>query len=280
MKKYRIPIVVLAVLAAFSLQTCKHCNDPTNPDCANYDPCWDQTQADASFTIYEVLQEMPIQRLNGFTGEDAATDTIINWNTARFKADFEAEYYEWRVGDDPRVWNTREFTLKFRSIPTYFPVEVSLKVYKPTNRSCFPNSNDTAEFRRSIVTVPQDSSLMINRFEGYLESDPNRLNFFELEPEQHSSGRESFRLKGIFPKCSLNLEEGPSTYAFGYRSVFISTRGIGVGCCFHLSGYGVLSNNNRFEMEVGMLPFNPSDSCSSSLLNDPYLNDVFTETNQ
>jgi hypothetical protein len=276
MKKYRIPIVVLAVLAAFSLQTCKHCNDPTNPDCANYDPCWDQTQADASFTIYEVLQEMPIQRLNGFTGEDAATDTIINWNTARFKADFEAEYYEWRVGDDPRVWNTREFTLKFRSIPTYFPVEVSLKVYKPTNKSCFPNSNDTAEFRRSIVTVPRDSSLMINRFEGYLESDPNTLNFFELEPEQHSSGREGYRVRGI-NQCSLNLEVG-ATYAIGYRSAFISTRAIGVGCCLGLSGYGVIDRTtNQLTMSVSTFPPSATDTCFWDGFYPPNILDTFTE---
>jgi hypothetical protein len=277
MKKFRIPFLVFTVLAAFSLQTCKHCNDPTNPDCANYDPCWDQTQADASFTIYEVLPMMPDQPLDGYTGEDAATDTIINWNTARFKADFEAEYYEWRVGEDPRVWNTREFTLKFRSIPTYFPVEVSLKVYKPTNRSCFPNSNDTAEFRRSIVTVPQDSSLMIKRFEGYLESDPNRLNFFELEPEQHSSGRESFRISGI-NNCSWNLEEGPVSYAIGYRSLYASTGAIGVGCCLGLSGYGVIDRTtDQLTMSVSTHPPSSTDSCSWDGLYPPYILDTFIQ---
>jgi hypothetical protein len=267
-----MPLLVISLLA---MGSCEKCDDPCDIDCDNYDPCCGQTKADASFTIYELLQQMPIEDHVGFGGEDVATDTIIATNFALFRADYEAGYYEWRVGNDPRVWNDREFKLRFSSIPFYTPIEVQLKVYKKTDQSCFSNASDTAVFTRKLVTVPLDSSLMIGRFEGYLDSSPNDTNFFELKPELSQAGLKSFNIFGINPKCSINLENTTSPHAIGYRSLYFNSRGVGSGCCFGLSGFGVLERPNKLNMKMGMHPFNPVDSCTFSGLNDPYINEKF-----
>jgi hypothetical protein len=274
--------LTVIVALTFSLNSCKkECNDPCNLDCDNYDPCCGQTAADASFTIFEVLNLMPNLSIDGFIGEDVATDTIVFLNAARFRADFEAEYYEWSIGSDPRVWNTREFSLKFRTITPYTPVEVRLKVYKPTSNNCFPNVTDTAFFKRTLVTVPRDSSLVFGRYTGYLGAEPSSINFFEFTPEVHSSGREGIRIKGIKPNCSLNLEISNPRYAVGYRSLFFNTRAIGVGCCLGLGGFGVINSvNSGLNMVVGHYPPSSTDSCMWEGLSSPYLNDSFNGTKQ
>jgi hypothetical protein len=272
LRSWLMPLMLLSLLA---MGSCEKCDDPCNIDCENYDPCCGQSRADASFKIYELLKQMPIEDHLGFEGEDVATDTIIATNFALFKADHEAEYYEWRVGNDPRVWNDREFKLRFSTIPFYTPVEVQLKVYKKTDQSCFPNVSDTAVFTRTLVTVPLDSSLMIGHFKGYLDSSPNDANFFELRPEMSQTGFESFNISGINPKCSINLRDTPTSHAIGYRSLYFNSRGVGPGCCLGLSGYGVLVSESQLVMHLGMFPADPVDSCDFSLLNDPYENDKF-----
>lgn len=274
-------VAVLALLLTLGLGSCEKCNDPCDIDCDNYDPCCGQTKADASFKIYEILHLMPEQSIDGFTGEEVATDTIVSLNAALFRADFEAEYYEWSVGSDPRVWNDREFTLKFRTVTPFTPVEIRLKVYKPTEKNCFPNASDTAYYKRTLVTVPRDSSLVMGRYTGYLDSKPNTLNFFEFIPEVHSSGRKGIRIKGIKPDCSLNLEISDPRYSVGYRSFFFSTRAIGVGCCLGLGGFGVINGeNSQLNMDVGFYPPSSTDSCFWEGLNAPYLKDSFNGIKQ
>lgn len=130
-------------------------------------------------------------------------------------------------------------------------------------------------FTRTLVTVPLDSSLMIGRFEGYLDSSPNESNFFELKPEMSQTGFESFNISGINPKCSINLRDTPTSHAIGFRSIYFNSMAVGSGCCFGLSGFGILGRHNELNMKVGMHPFNPVDSCTFSGLNDPYENDKF-----
>jgi hypothetical protein len=81
MKKYRIPIVALTVLAAFSLQTCKHCNDPTNPDCANYDPCYGKK------TINTFFKVRPGDR--GFPPPEEWCDLVIGF----FRSNSQVKYF-------------------------------------------------------------------------------------------------------------------------------------------------------------------------------------------
>lgn len=266
---------LVLLLAIMGLGACKKCNDPCNIDCDNYDPCCGQTKADASFKIYELLGNGPDPKRNGFEAKDVATDTIIFTNFARFKADYEAEYYEWRVGTDPRVWNDREFTLRF-GLPYYTPIEVRLKVYKKTDKGCFPNASDTAVFTRKLYTAPRDSSRVLGRYEGYLESEPNQDNFFEIDTISDRWGDRGYAIAGINPKCSTNGVDNSGFYGYvGYRSFYITTEGTAIGCCNGLSAFGVVNNQTELNMDLAIYPFNPIDTCSWSSLNDPYDNDVF-----
>lgn len=278
--KLRRLLMSVIILSLLGLGSCKKCDDPCNIDCDNYDPCCGQSKADASFKIYELLGNGPNLERNGFEAKDVATDTIIFTNFARFRADYEADFYEWRVGTDPRVWNDREFTLRFGK-PYYSPIEVRLKVYKKTDKNCFPNAGDTAEFIRKLYTAPKDSSKVLGHFEGYLENEPNKDNFFEIQSIRNQFNEIDYAIAGITPKCSTNGFDNGDLYTYiGYRSFYVSTEGTVIGCCHGLSAFGVVNSPNELSMDLGTYPLNPADTCSWSGLNDPYINDVFHGTKQ
>lgn len=267
-------VLLIATLAIASTSTsCKRCTDPCDPECKNYDPCCGQAPANAQFTIYEILQRNPSMRYQGYEPKDVATDTIIFINVARFYADYEADYYEWRLDGDNRVWNTREFFLGFINLPYYTPAEVTLKVYKPFDRSCFPNGQDTAIYKRTLYTVPFDSSKVYGTYNGYLKSQPNISRPFEIFNFKDMFGGKEDSIRGIFPYCSQGTNSALKS-AMGYKSWFFTTKGTSLGCCYGLSGFAELKGADELEMTVGY--YNATDSCEYTVLNNaPYITDEF-----
>lgn len=273
---------LILVMIIVVLGSCEKCNDPCDIDCDNYDPCCGQSPADARFTIYEpVGGSLPNEGRDGFRVEHAATDTILQYNFALFKANFEADYYEWQVGNDPRVWNTREFSLRFASVPVYTPIEIKLKVYKKTDKRCFPSASDTAVFSRKLYTAPADSSRVLGRFEGFLESKPSEPNFFELDIISDNWGDRRYAIAGITPKCNADqINGGLENLDLGYKSFYINTRGTKIGCCNGLTAFGVVNSSRELRMDFGIFPFNPSDTCEWDVIDDPFVNDTFKGTKQ
>jgi len=189
-------------------------------------------------------------------------------------ADFEADYYEWKVGDDERTWNTKDLTLRFGLIPYYTPVDIQLKVYKSTSSACFPNANDTAVFKRTLITVPYDSSKIYGKYQGFVDSKPNEPNFFQIETYKRSDGRNLYTVQGISRNCSINPSWGLEDYAIGYRSFYVSSLGTKLGCCHGLSAFGIVKDQ-ELTLKYGSYP-ESQDSCQWSVRNDPYNNNRFT----
>jgi hypothetical protein len=269
-------LALLLISLVLSFSSCKECDDPCNVDCDNYDPCCGQTEADASFKIYELLSANPRLDQNGFDGSDLVTDTILSINFARFRANKEADYYEWRISNDTRVWNSREFDLRFSSLPPYTPIDVQLKVYKKTDRNCFPNANDTAIFKRNLVTVPLDSSKILGRYDGFVESKPNESSFFSIQTFKDAMNQTQFSLSGITPKCSTDTDINLSLAVYpAYKGFYVQSQGTLFGCCLGLSAFGEVQNRRELTMVFGRFLFSRMDSCSRDPNNDAYLNDVF-----
>jgi hypothetical protein len=267
--------LTVIVALTFSLNSCKKCNDPCNLDCDNYDPCCGQTAADASFTIFEVLNAPnPTVEREGYTVTPMATDTILRFNSALMKADFEADYYEWTIGDDPRTWNTREVILNF-GVQFYMPIPITLKVAKAVDKSCFPNAKDTVTFQRTLVVVPSSTSKVLGgRYEGVLSSSPTKPNFLEIKDSLDRYDKRLYSFSGILPTCNMPYQG--ADFSLGYNSFFIYSRGTVLGCCYGLSGYGKLESNNRFTMKMASYPFNPVDACNWLAEDGPYVVDNFT----
>jgi hypothetical protein len=266
-----MPLLVISLLA---MGSCEKCDDPCDIDCDNYDPCCGQSPADASFTIYEVLNAPnPTKEREGYTVTPMATDTILRFNTALMEADFKADYYEWTIGDDPRTWNTREVALSF-GVQFYIPIPITLKVAKAVDKSCFPDAKDTVTFQRTLVIVPEEDSKAVGRYEGFLNSAPAKPNFLDIQDSVDQYGDLLYGYTGIFPNCDMP-NRGGGSFIPGYRSFYLYSQATKLGCCYGLTGYGKIALDGSFRMKMGHYPVRPPDSCFWSGLNDPYLIDEF-----
>ncbi len=121
MKQIYIPLIAFIIL--FTLTSCKknYCNDPTNPDCENYDPCYGIQEANAEFVIEE--------NVNGryFIG-----DTVGGVSLHRFRALHNADSFIWKLGSE----TIREKQFERRFFPNDKWLEVQLIVFKKANSNC------------------------------------------------------------------------------------------------------------------------------------------------
>jgi hypothetical protein len=152
MKKFRIPFLVFTVLAAFSLQTCKHCNDPTNPDCANYDPCHDDQPPHAEFGMFERIHNM-----NCFE-EEELDDPLFpipqGWPVWRKDITFktEVEDYDsltWQIGDHNQILRDPEVFLSFGSF-LGASMPITLTVYRTSRKGCYNESQSVATSTQTL----------------------------------------------------------------------------------------------------------------------------------
>ena len=238
-------LTFILTILMLSLTSCRKCDDPCNKECDNYDPCCNAGQTNASFKIYENLM-WPGSDYTSLKIENTqfASDTIVGNNAVTFRADYDAEYYQWKVGSDPREWNTKEFNLSFGTISFYTPITVTLKVFNPSDKLCNPEAQDTATFTRTLVTVPRDSSLIFGKFEGYILAKPYETSFFEFIKGFDDNDPFTFRpdtLRTILLDCELVL--GSSYPRLGYRNYYYWTPHTD-NCCYSMTSYGELSGEN------------------------------------
>ena len=149
--KYIIPI--LGLIAMFSFQTCKHCTDPTNPDCANYDPCYGQK------TINTFFKVRPGDR--GFPPPEEWCDLVptdtFNASSVRFDmpdGNPENSTYEWQIGAEPEPRYGEGFEIDFSEYlnlgnhwESHIPITLTIRT--PPN-GCLTNPGDT------LITVTRE----------------------------------------------------------------------------------------------------------------------------
>ena len=100
-------IIAFACIITFvSLTGCK-CDDVSNPDCPNFDPCFGESSNFADFKMEE-----RIVYLDG--GEYFQTDTTLERNHIRFSLYNEnIDSVHWTIGLDPKVRIEKSFDIYF-----------------------------------------------------------------------------------------------------------------------------------------------------------------------
>ncbi len=227
MKPLHFVLLVLWVMASISIQSCKKdcCNDPTNPDCKNYDPCYGKEPANASFNFYLDLS-------NEYGKYHYNTDTIEMREggysaLVHFKVDDKnVDSCWWTVGKDARVFTQKEFYLTFNLWNS--PIQVTLIVDKHNAKACHPDKPIRDTFTKVLTLMPLGSSNIFGKYLGYLdgnESDTASIiitNEFRqglFEPVMRCvklMGIGEFHFSGIIPgwKEFGFLSWGPDTRPF------------------------------------------------------------------
>lgn len=175
MKNIHILYTLLSIGLLLFISSCG-CDDPTDPDCNNYDPCWETTEpVTASFTMSEqywyanAVKEMFVQK---------DVDTAMR-NAIEFEAPEGFDKYTWLIGAETiqdRIFSRGGF-------PQGQSTPITLIVEKTPNRRCFPDDDGIDTLTRYLYITENHicSTLIRGKFEGYFEHQPNTKRTVEFK---------------------------------------------------------------------------------------------------
>ena len=219
-----IPFLSLIIFSIFTICACHKKQD---------NPCEGLTKPSGQFLVKELI------------GDTAFTaDTIFRDNYVQFQTTESYEGITWKVGSDPRIWTTPEFTLSFYTELGTLPV--TFTGTRQPNKVCFPNDNGTYTSSKHFTLVEQVQkpfvtiSPLVGRYKGYFTDNPAdtftvRMEYFDSAKYDVSiTGSKNFywfsnMTKGFvsttnaafaYPelKNGFSIEMGYKSFVFNYDS--------------------------------------------------------------
>ena len=176
------------------------------------DPCIGLTKPSGQFTIRELIGDTAF-----------VADTVFRDNYLQFQTTENYESITWKVGSDPRVWTTPEFTLSFYNELNTFPV--TFTGTKQPNKICFPNDNGTYTSSKSFTVVEQVQkpfltiSPLVGKYKGYFLDKPAdtftiRIEYLDsAKYDVTMTGAKNFYLLRNFPN---GFVDSTSSLSYAY----------------------------------------------------------------
>ncbi|MDX2284409.1 MAG: hypothetical protein NW241_09615 [Bacteroidia bacterium] len=211
MKPYLLLLPALLLLAA-----CKPCDDPANPECKNYDPCWDRTETDADFSLLGIFP------FPTYGQEDSSIyvdlNRILNPQRVTFRAHQTFESYRWIVGSHNQVITEPEFSLLFVGANINGPLTVTLVGTRTPDSLCFPHDDGIDTVSRTFEIIPLEEARVLGRFEGHELHNPQRR--FTVEISLDIEFQDNYTVKNLPEGCpyeSSALSFTDEVFASYYR---------------------------------------------------------------
>ena len=182
-----VTICLLTIISCRKDIAPEPCQNPLDPNCANYHPCNGVLPTSAAFTMEEVVNAPT----NGWpTGDRIVydTDTCRNWNNIVFTCTQKADSIWW-IFDDTEMrpeWQQKQsFSIRFGSPggplqtePERVKITCVVKNNKPN--PCFPDDSGIDTFTRYMVYMPWWQTGFIGRFRGSFTYKPDSVFDFEI----------------------------------------------------------------------------------------------------
>lgn len=158
------------------------CDDPTDPTCPNFDPCFGIELSQASIEMGTNIGSENIR----FEGD------TVTYGGVYFIAHAEnAVSYKWTVGTDNRTWDSKEFSLAFSRNDSLFlrnnPILVTLIVEYETN-PCFPNDNGVDTVSKYLHFRSDWESKVWGKWEGYRDNLVDDIYQIEILIDENIQG--------------------------------------------------------------------------------------------
>lgn len=232
-------LLLIAIASSLMLtNACKKCKDDPVPD-----PCATYRKTTAAFTIEE---EYHYERR-------FESDTVMCNNDIYFTAELYGYNYEWRIGNDPTVYNTSVVKLYF---PNPTTINVRLIVRRTPVYECDPNDdgidtlNKTLTVIHGINAVPnQPYPALVGNFKGYYSNDLTTEVTVMIKPYYYNSSATDTTL-AIFnwpsPGCSdLSWRSIMGWYSF--RAVKLNQGGnvISISCINTSHAWAVVDTTGK-----------------------------------
>lgn len=194
MKKSNSYLLLMFVLIVciINLSNCKKdCNDPSNPNCSNFDPCLNV--ADATFTVKQYCRSF-------FNQAFFEEDTFLTPGFLVFEVNnIDIDSCYWKVGAENQIRRGKSITIQFDNyMEELLPVQ--LIAYK--NLECC--QDQLAQWDTVTQYIPlehQEETRIIGSYTGYHEGSPN--DTFTITIDSMSHPFDNYTMFSIF-----NLPEG------------------------------------------------------------------------
>ncbi len=207
------PLLYLCLAVLLTIPGCKcNCDDPTDPDCKNYDPCYGvDPPLTADFEIY--ISVDPISTYG--------PDTLLKFNDTFnggplvFKAKEEnADSYEWKIGSG--IYNKREFSLNFDTAPDSTAIPITLTVRKSPNYACYPYDDSVLTYEKKIYISESIYPTYLGRWAGYYLDSPSFRDTMLIDTPYNNY---EYGVYGIEPRFdSVITSDKPFLYAWYFES--------------------------------------------------------------
>jgi hypothetical protein len=166
-------------------------------------PCAGLTLPVAEFSIRETVGDTTF-----------SADTIFRDNYVEFKSLSQYQSVLWKIGNDPRDFNSADFNLSFNNFLGSLLVSFTGK--KIPNTLCFPNDNGEYKGTKNITLVEQlDKSTLtisplVGKYKGYFTDNPSdmwtvRIDYFDsTKYDVSTTGSKNFYWISNIPKAFID----------------------------------------------------------------------------
>lgn len=198
---------------------CPPCDDPTNSECSNYDPCYGKNRVTANFYMYEN---------NGGLNPDKGweyydTDTLLGQSVLLVaKEEFEPYWsevnYTWIIGAETISGKDKK-SITRNSFPTNERIPVTLIVSKKPHLDCYPDDDGVDTVTRYMVfpNLTGFRPKWEGEYIGYVTDDPDKqlqIGIYSRDTAQGSTSRRA-RLSGL-PNVDCQWQQ-IDHFTYGYE---------------------------------------------------------------
>lgn len=173
------------------------------------DPCAGKKVMGGSFTMGESI--------SNYGGIDTliVSDTTITDNVVLFKADSDYVSYEWKIGEDPRVFTTKEVGLRFTEPES--SVQIRLIAKWTADKPCFPEDDGVDTVYKYLTVIDRRLNPIVGKYTGALVSDPQNIYTVEIKMNEYFDRTMLSNINEGCEATSVNIET-----RFGYKIMNLS----------------------------------------------------------
>lgn len=169
----------LIFMIALTTSGCKRCDDPGDPECKNYDPCYGQTEVSAEFVMGNTFTNQWHPTLQDTF---LISDTVLqNLPMVEFRGPDGYDSYEWRIGQDNRIFTDQDIALLFTDPEPLLKVQLIVK--RNLDLVCFPGEDGRDTVVKYLTVIPFQDAAIIGSYRGVLASEPT--DSFDIYIKQH-----------------------------------------------------------------------------------------------
>jgi hypothetical protein len=175
----RYKLLIFILIGFYLQEACKKCcQDPTNPECENYDPCFKEKEIGKGFTMMQP---------GAFLSHELDFDTDTSASRyITFKANFNnALSYEWHIGSGIYTSKSQEIDFPYQWVDdtlkkVIHTEKITLIQKRIPNPKCIPNDDGLDTFVRYLTFGNQCHYQIYGKFRGEDTENPGKTYDIEI----------------------------------------------------------------------------------------------------